>query len=282
MERPPRRPLQLDEVGEWSELKLEILRKYAGAYTTILRSNKMRPIYIDGFAGAGQHISERSKELIAGSPLNALNVEPPFEEFYLVDLKQERVDNLRTLTAAKKNVHIYSGDCNQVLVSQVFPKVQYGEYKRALCVLDPYGLHLAWKVIKAAAETQTIEIFLNFPVMDMNMNVLFWRPENVTDENVARMNSFWGDDSWREAAYRKEPTLFGEEEEKQSNEAIVAAFRKRLKDVAGFKFVPQPAPMRNSRGAVVYYLFFAAHQPAADRIVTQILDRYRKQGKLCG
>ena len=282
MERRHRKPLQLDEVGEWSELKLEILRKYASAYTTILRRKNMRPIYIDGFAGAGQHISERSKELIAGSPLNALNVEPPFEEFYLVDLREERVDNLRTLAAAKKNVHIFSGDCNKVLVSEVFPKVQYSEYKRALCVLDPYGLHLVWNVMKAAAESQTIEIFLNFPVMDMNMNVLLWRPENVTDENVARMNSFWGDDSWREAAYRKELTLFGEKEEKQSNETIVAAFRKRLTDVAGFKFVPQPAPMRNSRGAVVYYLFFAAHQPAADKIVTQILDRYRKEGRLRG
>ena len=282
MELPPRRPLQLDEVGEWSELKLEILRKYASAYTTILRSNKMHPIYIDGFAGAGQHISERSKELIAGSPLNALNVEPSFEEFYLVDLKQERVDNLRALARAKTRVHIYSGDCNKILVSEIFPKVQFSEYKRALCVLDPYGLHLSWNVIKAAAETQTIEIFLNFPLMDMNMNVLLWRPENATDENVARMTSFWGDDSWREAAYKKERNLFGEEEEKQSNEAIVDAFRKRLKDVAGFKFVPQPAPMRNSRRAVVYYLFFAAHKPAAHKIVTEILDRYREQGKLRG
>src|SRR5258708_10556051 len=118
--------------------------------------------------------------------------------------------------------------------------------------------------------------------MDMNMNVLLWRPEGVTEDNIARMNAFWGDDSWRSAAYRKEPTLFGEQEEKQSNEVIVAAFRKRLQEVAGFKYVPEPAPMRNSTGAVVYYLFFAAHDRTADTILTQILSKYRREGKLRG
>ena len=47
------KPVKFDEVGTWSELKLEILTKYAKAYTTILRQNRLHPIYIDGFAGAG-------------------------------------------------------------------------------------------------------------------------------------------------------------------------------------------------------------------------------------
>src|SRR5262245_2716881 len=153
----PRNPksLKLDEVGDWSELKLEILTKYARAYTTILRSKKLHAVYIDGFAGAGQHISKTTKETISGSPLNALNVDPPFEEFYLVDLKQERVENLQRLASDRKNVHIYSGDSNALLVTEIFPRVPYKEYKRALCVLDPYGLHLAWNVVKAAAQTET-------------------------------------------------------------------------------------------------------------------------------
>jgi three-Cys-motif partner protein len=275
-------PVKLDEVGDWSELKLEVLSKYASAYTAILRGNRLHPIYIDGFAGAGQHISKRTKELIPGSPLNALNVEPPFDEFHLVDLKQERVDNLQKLTSDRKNVHIYSGDSNELLVTKIFPTVQYNEFKRALCVLDPYGLHLDWRVIKAAGASKTIEIFLNFPVMDMNMNVLWWRPDSAPAENISRMNDFWGDDSWRNAAYKNELTLFGLQEEKQPNEVIAAAFKKRLKEVAGFKHVSEPAPMRNSTGAVVYYLFFAAHQQTADRIVTEILEKYRREGKLRG
>ena len=155
----PEKPVRLDEVGDWSELKLEVLRKYASAYTRILRNNRLHPIYIDGFAGAGQHISKRTKELIPGSPLNALNIDPPFEEFYLIDLQQERVDNLQRLTADRKNVHIYSGDSNALLVSEILPKIRYEQRKRALCVLDPYGLHLNWTLSRLPGSPKLLRSF---------------------------------------------------------------------------------------------------------------------------
>ena len=47
-------------------------------------------------------------------------------------------------------------------------------------------------------------------------------------------------------------------EEKVPNEAVAAAYQERLKAVAGFDYVPDPMPMRNTRGTVVYYLFFAS------------------------
>jgi len=76
------------------------------------------------------------------------------------------------------------------------------------------------------------------------------------------------------------PGLFGEMEEKQPNEVIAEAFRRRLRDVAGFKYVPQPVPMRNSRSSTVYYLFFAAQKETAQDILVNILDKYRREGAL--
>lgn len=70
--------------------------------------------------------------------------------------------------------------------------------------------------------------------------------------------------------------MFGEYLEKESNEAIAEAFRKRLQSVAGFKWVPDPIPMKNSIGAVVYYLFFASQKPVAAQIVKDIFGKYRK------
>jgi hypothetical protein len=61
---------------------------------------------------------------------------------------------------------------------------------------------------------------------------------------------------------------------KQSNDKIVAAFRDRLRKVAGFKFVPPPLPMRNSTNAVVYFLFFASQKPVAEKIIKGIFNRY--------
>lgn len=276
----PSKAPQLDEIGDWSELKLEILAKYASAYTQILQSKRLHPIYIDGFAGAGEHISRRSGQLVPGSPLNALAVKPSFEKIHLVDLKPERIDNLERLAEGDRRVKLYAGDANAVLLDQVFPSIKYDAYERALCVLDPYGLNLDWEVMRTAGQSKTIEIFLNFPIMDMNRNVLR-RSGDADPKDIARMNAFWGDESWREIAYRTDTTLF-EIPEKQSNAALVAGFRERLKKVAGFQYVPEPAPMRNSTNAVVYYLFFAAQVPAAAKIVNDILSRYRREGKLRG
>jgi len=72
--------MKIDEVGYWSELKLEIIKKYAAAYSQILAAQKssLEHHYIDAFAGAGIHVAKRTGESILGSPLNALNIDPPF------------------------------------------------------------------------------------------------------------------------------------------------------------------------------------------------------------
>lgn len=78
--------------------------------------------------------------------------------------------------------------------------------------------------------------------------------------------------------YRTAPSLFGDVEEKAGNEDIAQAFRKRLKEVAGFKYVPDPIPMRHSRGATVYYLYFASPSDTEATIVGDIFDACRSRG----
>jgi len=165
-----------------------------------------------------------------------------------------------------------------VLLDEVFPKVKYEDYRRALCILDPYGLHLNWEVIETAGKMNSIEIFLNCPIMDMNRNALWRKPGLVTREAQARMTAYWGDESWKTAAFRKQVTLFGDDDEiKQGNKQVVDAFGERLKSVAGFKYVPEPLPMRNSTNAVVYYLFFASQEPVASKIVQDIVKKYKNR-----
>ena len=57
-------------------------------------------------------------------------------------------------------------------------------------MLDPYGLHLKWDVLKKASEMRTIEIFFNFSIMDANMNVLWRNPEKVSQTQIERMDVF--------------------------------------------------------------------------------------------
>jgi three-Cys-motif partner protein len=273
--------LNFDSIGYWSEIKLEILKKYAAAYSTILSAQKnprLHHVYIDAFAGAGLHLSRSSGEFVAGSPLNALAVHPPFREYHLIDIDAQRVESLKNLVGERMDVQLYEGDCNRILLDNVFPRVEYKQYRRGLCILDPYGLQLSWNVIQTAGRMKSMELFLNFPVADINRNVLWRDPAGVDDPQKARMNAYWGDRSWRDIAYRTDTTLFGEPE-KQSNAVIAEAFRRRLKTVGGFTRVPQPLPMRNSKGAIVYYLFFASQKNTAEHIVLDIFNKYRDQGR---
>ena len=273
--------LRFDEIGYWSEIKLEIIKKYAQAYSAILsRQKTFSHVYIDGFAGSGINYGKITGDLILGSALNAINIQPEFDDYYLVDLDGDKTDHLQKLVGDRPKVHIFQGDCNEILLNKIFPHVHYKDYRRGLCLLDPYGLHLNWDVIKTAGTMGTIDLFLNFPIMDMNRNALWRNPDRVPASGIERMTAFWGDESWRGVTYKKRPQLnfFDEPESiKVSNDEVVTAFRQRLKDVAKFYYVPNPMPMLNSKESVVYYLFFASQQSVAHKIVADIFSKYDRR-----
>src|SRR5712672_2255264 len=110
----------LDEIGIWSELKLEIVEKYGSAYTSAFKNSRgLRKYYIDGFSGAGAHLSKKTGELVEGSPTRALKVSPPFDAYHFIDLNQDKTDYLRSVCGDRNDVKIYRGDCNEILTRQV-------------------------------------------------------------------------------------------------------------------------------------------------------------------
>jgi len=66
--------------------------------------------------------------------------------------------------------------------------------------------------------------------------------------------------------------------EKKANDAVIQAYRKRLQEKATFKYVPDPIPMRNKKGVPIYYLFFASHNEAGNRIAKSIFKKYQSKG----
>lgn len=275
-------PSEYDVIGPWSEVKLDILREYASPYSKIVSAKGFHHLYIDGFAGPGSHLSRASGDVVAGSPLNALATQPPFREYHFIDADPTRVEQLRQYTTERNDVYTYTGDCNEILLRDVFPRAKWEDYRRALCVLDPYNIGISWQVVATAGKMRSIQIFLNFMIMDMNMNVLLTRPDNADATQLLRMNRFWGDESWRDVAYQKDPQtkLFGEPDKlkvENANEKVAEAYRKRLIGTAGFKFAPVPLRFPNRLGATIYYLFFASPDPTANEIVQQIFEKYRRR-----
>lgn len=266
-----------DEIGFWSELKLDILRKYWPEYTKIVKGQDLdfQTLYIDAFAGSGQHISKSTREFVKGSPARALDVKPPFDEYHFIDMDEAKVRSLEQLASSKRDVTVHHGDCNRVLLEEVFPRARYEDYRRAVCLLDPYKLQLDWNVIGTAAQMKSVEIFLNFPIMDMNRTVFH---DKATPQKEEAMTRFWGDETWRDAVFQTNVGLFDTYQTKIENRRVAEAFGERLKSVAGFKFVPEPMAMRNSQHSTVYYLFFAGQNETGSKIVKWIFDDYRKKG----
>jgi len=275
--------IAFDEVGYWSEVKQDIVQLYSEEYTKILRAQgNLRFAYIEGFSSSGIQVRKGSGELSFGSAIRAVKIEPPFDEYHFVDIDRAKLSTLERLvneTRLRRTSRYYPDDCNRVLLTDIFPQVRYEEYRRALCLLDPYGLDLDWAVIAKAGELGTIDLFLNFPVMDANRNALWRNPKRVAPSQAARLTRFWGDETWRDVAYQKQKNLFGEQEAiKTDNETVANAFRERLRNVAKFALVPRPVPMRNDQGATIYYLFFASQKESANRIASFLFEKYRARG----
>jgi three-Cys-motif partner protein len=272
---------EYDEIGVWSEVKLAIIKEYAKAYARILDKTvpRLRWLYIDAFAGPGLHVSKKTGEVVDGSPLIALKTVPPFSEYHFIDSNTARANQLRTIAGSRSDVHVYSGDCNEVLLRDVFPRARYEDYRRALCVLDPYNINLKWDVIETAGQMKSVELFLNFMIMDINRNALRRDRDTALQSKIDQLTALWGDDTWEDAAYSTTGNLF-RNPEKVSNDEFELAWRERLKKKAGFKFVSKPMPMKTKTNSVIYYLYFASQKPVAANIVEDIFNKYRNLQRL--
>jgi three-Cys-motif partner protein len=274
--------IEYDEIGIWSEVKLAIIKEYATAYSRILNATRRESIrslqwlYIDAFAGPGFHLSKTTGELVDGSPLIALKTTPPFSEYHFIDSDPRRAEQLKVMAGERADVNVYSEDCNDILLQEIFPRAQYSDYRRALCLLDPYNINLRWEVIETAGQMGSVEVFLNFMIMDINRNAARRDPDSFVQSKIEQLTRLWGDETWRDAAYDRSGNLFGNLE-KVPNSRFEAAWRERLKKKAGFKFVSEPLPMKTKTNAVIYYLYFASQKPVAAGIVDEIFNKYRKR-----
>ena len=157
--------------------------------------------------------------------------------------------------------------------------VKWSDYRRGLCLLDPYGLDLSWEVVRQAGQMRSIELFLNYPVMDINRNLVRDNPLQIEETQLSRMDQFWGDRSWFDLIYGTSSDLFGNEVTGLTAKAqnrLPKAYRSKLREEAGFGYVPAPMLMRDTNGHLLYFLFFASHKPVAEHIVNDIFHKWSK------
>jgi three-Cys-motif partner protein len=267
---------EVDEIGPWSEVKLEIIRKYTSAYSTVLAKQPLKSIYVDAFAASGLHRSRGTGEFVEGSPLVALGVKPPFHEYHFIELDAKKSAALLSRIPHQPNIYPYTADCNRVLLREILPRCRRADFRRALWLLDPNGIHYHWRVVEAAGHERSIELLMNFSIMDIHRTVGTRDPSRSTPQHRARMTAFWGDETWREVVHSPEGVLFEEFPQKATGKQIVDAYCRRLKEVAGFRYVPAPLLFTDTANHPLYYIVFASNNATGHRIADSIFRRYRR------
>ncbi len=276
--------------GGWSDRKLSALNKYLSAYTTALNKQRFTLIYIDAFAGAGksdiatekdQHQSmliEMEKEDVRyrhGSPLIALNTNPPFNEFVFIDKNKQVLENLRNQVTKqnheKKSIDYLVGDANEKL--RVICNQNWNS-RRAVAFIDPFATDVQWGTIEIIAKTKAIDLWLLFPAMAVNR--MLARTGEIPQLWQEKLTACFGTDEWREAFYKTnpQPDLFNDEPSsvKVANSfAILNQFvKKRLKTI--FPGVSDNLVLKNSKNSPLFLLCFACSNPNAVALAMKIAN----------
>ena len=259
----------------WTKEKLDILEAYLDAYTTALKNQRFRLIYVDAFAGTGaiQIGSDDDREsFLEGSVWRALKVtDKPFDSLLFVEKDDEKARALKTATAEHaKRVDIVNDDANVELPR--FCK-EMDAYDRAVVFLDPFALQVDWMTVEALAKTRNCDVWILFPVGTIRR--MLPRAEQPRPQWQEHLNRVFGDESWR-SLYRtsRQQRMFGEppiEESESGVEQIVENYRARLQTVF-VKVAPTRRTLRNSKNTALFEFMFAAGNPRGANLAVRIAD----------
>jgi three-Cys-motif partner protein len=213
--------------GEWTDDKLQRLRKYLHAYLSVLKGTKARgfytTIYVDAFAGTGYRSptertdktqslfdDEDARRFTKGSAAIALECDPPFDHYVFIERNQDYAAELKRLQVAHatRDIAVHSHDANAFLKKWCIDTDW--QRNRAVVFLDPYGMDVEWSTIEQIAKTQAIDLWWLFPPVHRLLP-----KEGPKTEWAAALTRTFGTEEWKNVFYQKStrPTLFGNESE---------------------------------------------------------------------
>lgn len=271
--------------GDWTEQKLEILSEYLSRYTTVLKKQGFRLVYVDAFAGYGSYQPGAAydsaeyadfQELRDGSPKLALRVQDkPFDRLVFIEKDQAGCQALERLKDEfpGRSIEIRNADANTAL-----PRfcAALRSYDRAVVFLDPFATEVSWDTVAALAQTEKIDCWILFPLMAIaRMMPLDTEPSEPLAGRLDRIfggREYWG--NFYRASQQAPLPLFADEpalERPSGSDQIAVRYRERLAAVFD-RVAPTRRTFRNSKNSPIFELFFAASNPTGAPIAVNIAD----------
>jgi len=277
--------------GGHTRRKLDVVAKYLAAYVTVMKKQDFRLLYVDGFAGSGASTAKNEAtddptlfpvaEVVEGSPLRALSVQPAFDKYLFIEKKRTNVQSLAQLCEdfRDRDIELLPGDANERL-AEFCEKMRGSRLDRAVVFLDPFGLSVRWETVVRLAATEKVDLWYLVPVDGMSRQI---KDDGSFLPGATKIDELWGSDEWRSQAVRKADVpsdLFGEVDDRLEKIArakqFSEMFRQHLEGV--FKGGVAKAYLPLGRGKRHdFSLMFACANPsraaheAAMRIANHIL-----------
>jgi three-Cys-motif partner protein len=273
--------------GAWTERKLGVVREYLKLYATALKNQSFQRIYIDAFAGTGDRTDKRRKTLplldlpefdavAKGSARLALEVEPPFHRYILIERATRRAGELTALKSEfpTRQIEIVNDDANHAIAALC--KVTNWSNTRGVVFLDPYGLQVTWDTLVAIAQTKSLDVWVLFP-SGMGLNRLLTKSGDIPQEWQDTLDRSLGTKEWRSAFYRSEEDadLFEGSRSKTVKDADPMKLEKfylsRLRRIFP-TVMSNCVRLTNSKDQTMYLLCFACANPSpkAKALVTRL------------
>ena len=264
--------------GSHTERKLDVVAKYLAAYVTVMKENSFELHYVDGFAGSGASTASGATdaleiglfdthEIVEGSPVRALNIDPAFDRYLFIDSNEGNIASLQNVVRNHINgtrASVKSGDANKQ-IAQFCDWLNRQKMARAVVFLDPFGLAVRWETISKLAATGKVDLWYLVPVHGMSRQI---KGNGEFLPSASKIDDLWGSDAWREMAVRRVDLgndLFGQVDERLEKIAkakqFSEMFRDLLKEAFGDRVAESYLPLGRGR-LHEFSLMFACANPS--------------------
>ena len=236
-----------------TQAKHEILRRYLGAWFPILGKYNKRLVYLDGFCGPGRYKGGED-----GSPIIALRQALDHQErlkrnkitFLFIDERDDRIQHLITELAAVGipntwGVHTRVDQFDTTLEGILDDLSAKGlGLTPTFAFVDPFGFKgVPFVLVRRLLSNPKTEVFIN--IMVDSINRFIEHPDPITRSHIVDL-----------FGTNRAITAISSEGARVS--ALRLLYQEQLQKHARFVHYFE---MTDSRGKVIYYLFFATNHP---------------------
>ncbi len=267
--------------GSWTVEKLNILESYLDAYTTALKKQPFKLVYIDAFAGTGyvEFQDEDVKYLIDGSAARAAKInDKPFDKLIFIEKDRERCRELEKLRQEHpdRNIQIENLDANDYLKKL---RLDWNNW-RGVLFIDPFATQVQWSTIETIASFNALDTWILFPTSAIaRMLPTSKMPDDVMTAWADRLKIVFGDESWRVLYHEPlQMSFLGKDTQVRipGVEDLISTFKKNLKGLFDKRFLDKSRTLTTRTKSPLFEFLFCVGHPkgikVAKRIANHILE----------